>query len=228
MSLAYRGSRGLARLLLWPFTRLWVSGAEHLPAPNVPCLFAANHISHFDPLFLSFAVERQLDYMTTAEFFFPALVGAWMRAVGAFPVNRAGPGGAAIREATRRLRAGRAVGMFPEGGIRAEVASILEGAPGRPGVGRLAVLAGAPVMPCVVLGTDRLYDSHRWRQPFFERVPVWVGFGRPILPGEWGAPGASVDLFGERVREVYARMKTEFRLRPEDLPTTPQRRMAHF
>ena len=224
----YRVSYSLARAGLWPFTRMRISGAEHLEAhAGGACLLAANHISHFDPVLLGLAVRRQVDYMATAEFFSPAAFGVWMRAVGAFPVNRGGPGTQAAHRAVQRLRAGRLVAMFPEGGIRAGATSMLEGAPGRLGPGRLAVMAPAPVVPCVILGTDRLYDPHRWL-PGRGRVPVWIGFGPAILSDEWDAPEATADLLGERLRALYARMKEEFHLQPTDLPTTPQRRKGHF
>ena len=84
-----------------------------------------------------------------------------------------------------------------------------------------------PVVPCVILGTDRLYDPHRWL-PWRGRVPVWLGFGPAIAPEEWDAPGASAELIGERLRELYAHVKAEFHLQPADLPTTPQRRKGHF
>jgi 1-acyl-sn-glycerol-3-phosphate acyltransferase len=228
-TLVYGASRALARLLLAPFTRTRVLGRQHLEAcGNGACLLAANHISHFDPVLLGCAIDRRIDYMATAEFFSPAPYGAWMRAVGAFPVNRSGPGAQAIREAARRLRSGRLVGMFPEGGLRAGATSILEGAPGRAGLGRLASLAQSPVVPCVILGTDRLYDPHRWR-PGRGRVPIWIGFGVAIAPSDWaGNNAAADDLLGERLRALYAQMKQHFALQSADLPTTPQRRKGHF
>ena len=226
-ALVYRVSYALARLTLWPFTRMRVFGREHLTRHGGACLLAANHISHFDPVLLGLAVRRRVDYMTTAEFFRPAILGAWMRAVGAFPVTRGEPGIQAAHETVRRLRTGRLVAIFPEGGLRAGATSILEGARGRSGLGRLAALARVPVVPCVILGTDRLYDTRRWL-PWRGRVPVWLGFGPAIAPEEWEAPEAAADLIGVRLRALYAQVKQEFRLQPADLPTTPQRRKGHF
>ena len=202
----YRVSYTIARTLLWPFTQTRVTGAEHLHRHTGACLLAANHISHFDPVLLGLAVGRRVDYMATAEFFRPAVFGAWMRAVGAFPVTRGEPGTQAAYETVRRLRTGRLVAIFPEGGLRAGATSILEGARGRGGLGRLAALARVPVVPCVILGTDRLYDPQRWL-PWRGRVPVWLGFGPAIAPEEWDAPGASAELIGERLRELYAHVQ---------------------
>ena len=76
----------------------------------------ANHISHFDPLFLGIAFKRTIDWMTTEEFYDNPLLGAWLRALNTFPVDRSRPDRRALRLGVERLRAGRMVGMFPRRG----------------------------------------------------------------------------------------------------------------
>src|SRR5206468_4551169 len=73
---------------------------------------------------------------------------------------------------------GRIVGLFPEGGIRDGVRSLLESAPLRPGASTLAHMAGVPILPCVILGTDRFYSAKGWLP--LRRTPVWIAFGKPI------------------------------------------------
>ena len=53
-----------------------------------------------------------------------------------------------------RLKRGRVVGIFPEGGIRDGAHSVLEGAPLKPGIAALAQISGAPVVPCVLIGSE--------------------------------------------------------------------------
>src|SRR2546421_2066875 len=125
-------------------------------------LLASNHISHFDPLIISGVVRRKIDWMAMAEFFPVPFLGHFLRAVDAFPAARDRADRATIRTAIERLRTGRVVGVFPEGGIRAGQCSLLEGAPLRPGVSTLAHIAGVPVLPCVIIGSDRLYNARRW------------------------------------------------------------------
>ncbi len=60
---------------------------------------------------------------------------------------------AAARQVVERLRAGRVVALFPEGGFRRPAESVTAGGPFNPGVVRLAHLSGCPVVPAVVLGT---------------------------------------------------------------------------
>jgi len=125
-------------------------------------LLAANHISHFDPFIISSVVQRKIDWMAMAEFFPLPLLGFLLRAVDAFPADRNRADRTTIRTAIQRLKQGRIVGLFPEGGIRDGARSLLEGAPLRPGASTLAHIAGVPILPCVILGSDRLYSKKRW------------------------------------------------------------------
>ncbi len=168
-------------------------------------------------------VPGVIDWLTGAEFFLPYGLGAWMRRSGGLPVREDGSVLATVREALRRLRGGRVLGIFPEGGIRSGPASVLEGGPTRRGTVWLARREHVPVVPCVILGLDRLYVARHWR-PWRGRVPVWIGFGPAIRPEEWA--DASPDLLGERLRSLYAEMKQAFHLRPDDLPMTAQERQA--
>src|SRR2546430_3081592 len=97
-------------------------------------LLASNHISHFDPLMISSVVRRKIDWMAMAEFFPMPIIGPFLRAVDAFPADRDRADRATIRTAIARLKDGRVVGLFPEGGIRSGKGSVLEDAPLRPGV----------------------------------------------------------------------------------------------
>src|SRR5205085_7539935 len=106
------------------------------------------------------------------------VVGQFLRAVDAFPAERDRADRATIRSAIERLKQGRIVGIFPEGGIRDGANSILEGAVAKSGVATLAQLADAPILPCVILGSDRLYNSKRWLP--IRRSAVWMAFGNLI------------------------------------------------
>src|SRR5207247_1671999 len=137
----------------------YASRVRMLRRENANCaggfLLAANHISHFDPLIISSVVRRKIDWMAMAEFFPMPIIGPFLRAVDAFPADRDRADRATIRTAIARLKDGRIVGLFPEGGIRSGKGSVLEDAPLRPGASTLAHIAGVPVLPCVIIGTDR-------------------------------------------------------------------------
>ena len=118
----------LSYVLLWPFTRLHIWRAPGALGSPATAVVVANHISHFDPFLLSYAFPRPIDWMTTEEFYSNPLMRTWLRALNTVPVDRSRPDHRALRVGVERLRAGRIVGVFPEGGIRAGATSILGGA----------------------------------------------------------------------------------------------------
>ena len=149
-----------------------------------------------------------------------------MRGLCAFPVRRDGTDRGAVREALARLAIGRTVGLFPEGGIRAGPQSILEGAPMWPGVCALSVLSGKPIVPCVILGTDRLYHPGNWLP--FRRVSIWIGVGDPLFPEETSRQADRREALQEQLSGAFVNLKNRlqehYHLGPDDLPATPQAR----
>lgn len=202
-----------------------VQVARLAPVPTSgPLILACNHISHFDPPFAGSFFPRHVDWMAMEELFRDKRFARLLEITGAFPVHRDGTDRTALRTAVRRLQAGRVVGIFPEGGIRAGETSILEGAAMRPGVGALSVLANAPVLPCVVAGTDRLYHKKNW----LRRPPLWVLTGEPIVPPPLADREAARREVHDRLAAAFPALKAElvarFRLDEHDLPHTPQAR----
>src|SRR5438132_9978994 len=159
-SVANRAASLSMKLLFGYSSRIYVVDCEHINRTG-GFLLASNHISHFDPLIISSVLRRKIDWMAMAEFFPIPLLGHFLRAVDAFPADRDRADRKTIRTAIERLKNGRIVGVFPEGGIRDGARSLLEGAPLRPGASTLAHIAGVPILPCVILGSDRLYSTKR-------------------------------------------------------------------
>jgi 1-acyl-sn-glycerol-3-phosphate acyltransferase len=191
-------------------------------------LLAANHISHFDPFVISSVVQRKIDWMAMAEFFPYPVLGHFLRAVDAFPAERNRAERKTIRTAIERLKHGRIVGLFPEGGIRNGAHSLLEGAPLRAGASTLAHIAGVPILPCVIIGSDRLYSKRSWLP--LRRTPIWLAFGNPISHFS-GLPKSDARSRTERelataFKNLYAELQQTFRLTSDDLPHAPRERMA--
>src|SRR6266700_6233930 len=191
-------------------------------------LLASNHISHFDPVIISSVVHRKIDWMAMAEFFPLPILGFFLRAVDAFPAERNRADRKTIRTAIERLKQGRIVGLFPEGGIRDGARSLLEGAALRPGASTLAHIAGVPILPCVIVGSDRLYSTRRWLP--LRRTPIWLAFGNPIphFP-DLGKSDARVCIERELATAftlLYAELREKFSLTLDDLPHPPRQRMA--
>jgi len=190
-------------------------------------LLASNHISHFDPPIISSVVRRKIDWMAMAEFFPIPGLGHFLRAVDALPAARERADRKTIRSAIERLKDGRIVGVFPEGGIRDGAQSLLEGAPVRAGASILAHMAGVPIVPCVILGSDRLYAKKNWLP--LRRTPVWIAFGQAIshFPElEKSVARARIEQeLADGFQRLYAELRRKFQLTRDDLPHPPRERM---
>ena len=190
-------------------------------------LLTANHISHFDPFIISSVVQRKIDWMTMSEFFSLPLLGFLLRAVDAFPADRHRADRRTIRTAIERLKHGHVVGLFPEGGIRDSAYSLLEGAPLRPGAATLAHIASVPILPCVIVGSDRLYSKKSWLP--LRHTPIWVAFGEPIpyFPNqEKSAARAAIEReLAAAFKTLYGELREKFSLTADDLPHPPRERM---
>lgn len=223
--LFYKGTVWFLRLLLAPFVRVRVLHAAR-PRIGGPCILACNHISHFDPPLIAARIRRKVDWMATAELFSNRFLGAWLRGLDTFPVERTRSDRASVRTTLARLKLGRMVGIFPDGGIRDGAASILGGATPLPGIAALAQISGAAVLPCVILGSDRLYARRSYRP--FRRVTVWIGFGEPLQPGsaDKDARGRLEEELADSMRALQREMSDTFELSDADLPKSPQERMS--
>ena len=220
-------SRFLLKGILALVTRTHVLHRERTALPG-GWLFVANHISHFDPPFFTVAARRKIDWMATRELYHPRAVALWMHAVDTFPVDRERADRAATRETLSRLKRGRVVGIFPEGGIRDGAHSVLEGAPLKPGIAGLAQISGAPVVPCVLIGSDQLYTHRNWRP--LRRAQAWMAFGEPLrCTGEGKEARAEFEQqVAAALRALYAELKERFALTPHDLPQPPMRRKGRL
>lgn len=145
MSMRYRLFRrcmvAIGRLL-FGFT---VYGAEKVSKEG-PLIVAANHRRNADPVLVSMAVPRRIQWMAKKELFgFP--FKRFFFFIGAFPVDRES-GRSALRTALNLLKAGWALGIFPEGQRRRKGYDN-EDAP-KSGVAMLAARGGVPVIPVYV------------------------------------------------------------------------------
>jgi glycerol-3-phosphate O-acyltransferase / dihydroxyacetone phosphate acyltransferase len=122
-AMGYRLVRGVIRVLLRLFyRRVDVVGAARVPASG-PLIIAANHHNSLvDPMLIMGTVPRRITVLAKAPLFRHPLIGPFLRAVGALPVNRRLEAGddprkneAMFATAIAHLRAGGAILIFPEG-----------------------------------------------------------------------------------------------------------------
>ncbi len=145
-----------------------------------PFILAVTHISHLEPAFLTSMLTRHIRWMARAEYYTSRFATAFLNGCDAFPVDRFGNAAPAIRQAIRFLKAGEVIGIFPEGGVATGRDSVLRGAPIKGGVCTLSIAMQVPVIPVVVLGTEKLNRVLPWLPTKSARV--WIAFGEDIAP----------------------------------------------
>lgn len=156
------------------FLRLQIEGEENIPAAG-GCVIASNHTLGADYVVLGYASPRQLYYMAKAEIFaFHPLVAKLVAGAGAFPVQRGKGDTQAIDQAVAMVKAGKIVGMFPEG-TRSRSGVLRRG---KPGAARIALGAAAPLVPAAVVNGDTILRDFLKLQ---RRPLVTVRFGTPLV-----------------------------------------------
>ena len=201
-----RGFRAVRRLLWWllaPPLRMRVEGLERVPTTG-PLLVVCNHLHNADPVLVSVAFPRPLHFMAKKELFGVPVIGWLIRQVGTFPVDRGKADRAAIRHAEAALSQGIAVGMFPEG--TRSVTGALQQA--HPGAGLLALRSGAPVLPMVVTGSERLpLNGTKGSRRIAGRREVRIQIGDTFaIPRERDGRRVSAEQATELMMTAIARM----------------------
>ncbi|MBO4321860.1 MAG: 1-acyl-sn-glycerol-3-phosphate acyltransferase [Clostridia bacterium] len=157
-------------------------------------LIIANHIGFFDPVYLMMMFPgRRIKFVCRREFWNTRHSAFWFRSFLTIPVDRDNFGMDSFREITSRLRAGSAVGLFPEGHIDTEGDPI---GSFKSGMVLMALRSGAPVLP--VLLTKR--------KNIFERLTAVIGEPVRLDTGGGLPPLSKIDELSEmlkdRVREL--------------------------
>ena len=201
----HRACGAACRGLLTAFFRFRAYGLHNVPARG-GVLFLSNHQSFLDPILIEPPLRRTLSYMARDSLFHNPLFGAFIRALDAFPVRRGRADTAAIREAIDRLRAGRALLLFPEG-TRSQHGEL---GPMRGGFLVLVRNAHVPVVPVALDGAHRAWPRSR---PLPRPARLSVAYGEPIPPDAFD--GLTDDQAALLVRSEIARLLDRLRQRPE-------------
>lgn len=184
-------------------------------------VLAVTHLSHLEPFVVGTLVRRKVDWMARVEFYRYRLFAWLLYAIDVFPVNRFGVPVSAIRTAIARARAGRAVGIFPEGGVATGRESACRGGPIKQGACLVALRAGVPIVPCVVLGTHTLNRFEPWLP--FRRARLWIAFGSPIepvgdAPNRKAARCAMSRQLGDAFCALYAELRQRYNIPDSAVP----------
>jgi putative phosphoserine phosphatase/1-acylglycerol-3-phosphate O-acyltransferase len=151
-----------ARPELIPFAKFSISGTENIPVSG-PAILVGNHRSYFDVFAVSMTVgktSRTVRFLGKKEVFEAPVVGQLAAALGGIRVDRGTGSDAPIEAALAALAAGEMVAIMPQGTIPRGRAFFDPALKGRWGAARLAVLAGAPVIPMGIWGTEKVWPRN--------------------------------------------------------------------
>jgi 1-acyl-sn-glycerol-3-phosphate acyltransferase len=174
---------------LWHFD---VHGALPARAPR-RTVVVGNHCSGADPFLISF-LPWEMKWLAKASMFKIPVAGLSLHLAGDIPVVRGDrdSGSTALRRCAYWLEREMPVMIFPEG-TRSSNGSL---AAFKDGAFRLAIEAGADVLPIAVAGTSTVLPKHSWRM---RRSHAVVTVGQPI--GTRGLTLADVDTLKAQARE---------------------------
>jgi 1-acyl-sn-glycerol-3-phosphate acyltransferase len=182
----------LPTLLLY---RTRAIGVENVPKSG-PLVLAPNHFSQMDHFFVGLYLRRKIRFMAKSQLFGPPVLTYIYKHGGVFPVRRGHHDEEAFQTAFTILGQGGMLLVYAEGG-RSRSGEL--GEP-KPGIGRLALESGAPVVPVAVHGSAGV---RRWKRFRFPRVTVQ--FGEPLSFAAEEAPSRERQL--EVATEVFARVR---------------------
>jgi 1-acyl-sn-glycerol-3-phosphate acyltransferase len=194
----FKLSRFFVSRLFRLYFRIEFKGVENVPREGA-MIVAPNHVSYIDPMWVSIPLDRPLRYMTWDKMVGLPLLGKVMRAYGAFPVKVDTPSGdrAALRHSLDQLRTGGGLMIFPEGG-RTRDGKLM---PFKPGVIRLALDTGVPIVPVTIIGGYEAYAAHHL---FPRPYKLKVIYHKPIKL----SPPADDSQTKEYVREQTERLRS--------------------
>lgn len=206
-------ARGVFRAL---DLRITLEGDEHVPVSG-PVIIASNHVSFLDFLLVGLAARRGRRYVRFLARHDVATnlpARPLMSAMRHVPVDRAAPAAAYLR-ARSLLSEGEALGVFPEAGVSTSytVRALM------PGAVALARETGAPLLPMVIWGPQRILTA-RQRIELTRGRPVSLQVGAPIRVGGDDIAERTRSL-GHRMQEMLDRLQARPEHRPVPGEPTP-------
>ncbi len=170
----------MVRAILTPialfFYRTRALGTENVPAEG-PVLLAPNHFSQMDHFFTGVFLRRRIRFMAKSQLFGPPILTSIFSHGGVFPVRRGYADDEAFKTVTSIFERDGVVLVYAEGG-RSRTGGL--GEP-RPGIGRIALEDGIPVVPVAIHGSASV---RKWKKLTFPKVTVQFGEPQsfPVVP----------------------------------------------
>lgn len=185
----------------WYFSLLYdysISGIENVPKDG-PVIFAANHVSFYDPPAIGAMMHRDINYFAR-DTLFKGLFGKGLVAIGTIPVARENAEVKSLKAIFKSLKAGGAVAIYPEG-TRSPDGQLNEP---QPGAGMIACKSGATIIPTRLFGTYEAYNRD-------QKLPkigghIHISYGKPIQPTEIDPGKKHEDRYLEASKRIMQRI----------------------
>jgi 1-acyl-sn-glycerol-3-phosphate acyltransferase len=209
---------GLAIVILKPLISVMTKhdwrGQQNIPPGGG--VIVTNHISKIDPLVLGhFIVDlpRNPRFLAKDTLFQKFFIGRVFRGAHQIPVHRNTADAAkALAAAVEAVEEGSLVLMHPEGTCTKD--PDLWPMKGKTGAARLALLSGAPMIPVVQWGAQRIHHPITGKFRPRWKTPVTVIVGEPIDLLPYAGRPVTVELLDEitdatmlRLREMVAEIR---------------------
>lgn len=194
----YELTRSIAHWYFSTFYDYTQSGREHIPAKG-PVIFAANHVSFYDPPAIGACLHRQINYFAR-DTLFKGLFGKGLVEIGTIPVARENAEVKSLKAIFKSLKAGGAVAIYPEG-TRSPNGQLMDP---KPGAGMIACKSGATIIPVRLFGTYEAYG----RQLKLPRLGgrIHIAYDRPMTTEELDPGKAHPERYLEASRRIMARI----------------------
>lgn len=168
----------IVQSVLWVSYGFHAEGMERCPKSG-PVIIAPNHTCFLDPPIVTCSMNRPVHYLASARLFKVPVFGGLIRRLGAVPVDLGKSSDRAAYETSLRLlQRDRLVCVYPEG-TRSPDGKL---GPLKPGVGRLALASGAPIVPLTIRGGFKAWPRSKKIPRIFCRITSTVH--EPIWPRE--------------------------------------------
>jgi 1-acyl-sn-glycerol-3-phosphate acyltransferase len=163
----YEIVRVITSIYAYTFLRARAIAVENVPGKGAVIL-APNHFSFMDHFLMGCYIRRKVRFMAKSQLFTPPM--EWIYSPGGvFPVRRGARDEEVFITARAILARGGAITMYCEGG-RSRTGKLSEKA--KPGIGRLALETGAPVVPIAIHGSSKVRN---WKRLQFPKVTIQYG-----------------------------------------------------